>query len=132
MIDTPVDPGDGTIDGGGSPNCNLIDICQVGGQVGGHGATPSNPPCTFPDSIIGSGPTDPMGHFHIVINPPLGDNECIYAYDTCSMLISPVVCIRPAAPVPALSPRLLAVALGILSLIAFVGMIRLRRRSESP
>ena len=79
-------------------------------------------------TILGSGPTNAMGHFNIPINPPLGDNECIYAFDTCTMEISPVVCIRPAAPAPAMSPRVLGVALAMLSLIAFVGLLRLRQR----
>jgi hypothetical protein len=56
-------------------------------------------------------------------------NECIYAFDTCSMLTSPVACARLPAPVPVLSQQLLAVALAILSLVAVIGIARLRRRT---
>jgi len=43
------------------------------------------------------------------------------------MQISPVVCVTQPAPAPALSPRLLAVALAMLSLIALLGVRRRRR-----
>jgi len=58
-------------------------------------------------------------------------NECIYAFDTCSMLVSSVTCITPPAPAPALSPRMLALALAMLSLIALLGLRRLWRY-EAP
>jgi hypothetical protein len=84
-------------------------------------------PCTFPDTIIGSGMSGPTGQFNIPVSPPLAIGECIYAFDTCSQLVSPVTCIFPPAPAPALSPQHLAVALGFLSLIGLIGVRRLRR-----
>jgi hypothetical protein len=100
-----------------------IDICEVG-----SGTTPSVPPCTGADTKLGMGPAGSNGSFSITV-PPLMANECIYAFDTCAMLTSPVVCARLPAPVPALSQQLLVVALGVLSLVALVGLGRLRRRT---
>jgi hypothetical protein len=73
------------------------------------------------------GPTGSNGTFSITV-PPLEANECIYAFDTCAKLTGPVACARLPAPAPALSQRLLVVALGVLSLVALVRLGRLRRR----
>ena len=123
IINTPIQPGDGTITGHSTDNCSEIDICQVG-----SGTIPSVPPCTAPDTKIGMGPAGPNGSFNITV-PPLEANQCIYAFDTCAMLTSPVVCARVPAPAPALSQRLLVVTLGVLSLVALLGLGRLRRRT---
>ena len=61
--------------------------------------------------------------------PPLEVNECIYAFDTCSMFTGPVACARLPAAAPALSQQLLIVALAVLSLVAMIGIVRLRRRA---
>jgi hypothetical protein len=74
------------------------------------------------------GPAGPNGSFNIAV-PPLEANQCIYAFDTCAMVTSPVACARLPAPAPALSQRLLVVALGVLSLVALLGVGRLRRRT---
>jgi hypothetical protein len=126
-IETPISPGSGTVPGNGTPNCSEIDICEIGND----GRTPSTPPCSGPDTIIGKGPDGPTGKFNIPVSPPLEIGECIYAFDTCSMLVSSVTCITPPAPVPALSPRILALALAMLGLIALFGLWRLRRY-EAP
>jgi hypothetical protein len=120
LITGELEPGDGTIPGTSNP-CNLIDICLIGGG----GVTPSNPPCTAPDSILGSGPSN--GTFNIPITPPLTVNQCIYAYDTCNMLVGNVACARQPAPAPALSPRGTLFAVIALSLVALFGLLRLRR-----
>ena len=78
--------------------------------------------------VIGTGPAAANGSFSITV-PPLMANECIYAFDTCSGFTSPVACARLPAPVPALSQQLLAVALAVLSLVAVIGIARLRRRT---
>jgi hypothetical protein len=88
---------------------------------------PSVPPCTSPDTILGTGSTNALGQFSIAIMPPLSNNECIYAFDVCNDLLGPVECARSPAAAPALSPRLTVLALGMLSLIAVIGLIRLRR-----
>jgi hypothetical protein len=123
IINTPIEPGDGTVTGTGTSNCSEIDICEIG-----SGNIPSTPPCTAPDTKIGMGPAGPNGSFSITV-PALAANECIYAFDTCAMLTSPVACARLPAAAPALSERLLIVALGVLSLVALVGLGRLRRQT---
>jgi hypothetical protein len=71
-----------------------------------------------------------MDGFAIAIMPPLQDGDCIYAFDTCSSLISAVRCAVAPAPVPALSAPAMAVAAGVLGLIALLGVARLRRRPD--
>lgn len=117
-----VDPGDTTVDGNGQPNCNLFQVCSVGGG----GTTPSMPPCSAPDSIIGSGPSNGAGNFSIPV-PPLAVNQCVYVYDTCNQLVSDVACARPAAAAPAMSPRMTVVAMLVLGLVALFSLLRLRR-----
>jgi hypothetical protein len=109
-----------------SPNCAAIEVCQVGGG----GRTPSSPPCMPPDTMLGSGPSSANGAFSILISPPLQGGECIYAFDTCSGLTSAVRCVVTPAPAPALSGRALLLALGILSAVALLGLMRLRRSSQ--
>lgn len=115
-----VEPGDDSVTGTSNP-CALVQICLVGGG----GVTPSDPPCSAPDTVLGSGASN--GTFNIMIAPPLGVNQCIYAYDTCNLLVSDVVCAREPAAAPALSPRGTIVAMIALSLVALVSMLRLRR-----
>ena len=80
-----------------------------------------------PDSIIGSGPSDGAGNFNITV-PPLAVNECIYVFDTCNNLVGPVACARPAAPAPAMSPRMTVVAMLVLGLVALFSLLRLKRQ----
>ncbi len=116
-------PGDSSVSGDGSPNCNKIQICKVG-VVGG---TPSMPPCTLPDTMLGMGPTNGAGIFNIPIAPPLAEGECIYAFDTCTNLVSAVECAFAPAPAPVVSRRTLPLAVALLGLVALVGLLRLRR-----
>jgi hypothetical protein len=67
------------------------------------------------------------GQFNIMLNKELEQGDCIYAFDTCTGLVSPVVCTFVPAPAPALSPALTAAALAMLSLIALIGVRRLNR-----
>lgn len=117
-----VSPGDTTVDGNGQPNCSLFQVCSVGGG----GTTPSVPPCSAPDSVIGSGPSNGAGNFSIPV-PPLAVNQCVYVYDTCNQLVSDVACARPAAAAPAMSPRMTVVAMLVLGLVALLSLLRLRR-----
>jgi hypothetical protein len=71
-----------------------------------------------------SGPT---GQFNIPLSAPLAIGECVYVFDTCSGLVSPVACAFPPAPAPTLSPQLLAGAVAMLSLLGLLGVWRLRR-----
>ncbi|HSP99255.1 MAG TPA: hypothetical protein VL049_18690 [Candidatus Dormibacteraeota bacterium] len=119
-----VHPGDSTVPGNGQPNCSLFEVCLIGGG----GADPSIPPCTAPDSIIGSGPSNGAGNFNIPISPPLIANQCIYVFDTCNQLVGPVACARPAAPAPAMSPRMTVVAMLVLGLVALFSLLRLKRQ----
>ncbi|HSQ00433.1 MAG TPA: hypothetical protein VL049_24700 [Candidatus Dormibacteraeota bacterium] len=127
MITGDLEPGDDTVGGNASPGCNLIQICEVGGG----GVTPSSPPCTAPDTLLGSGPASASGHFNIPIAPPLENHECIYAFDTCTALTSAVRCAVAPAPAPALSGRALQLAVGVLGLVALLGLAR-RRRDAGP
>jgi len=116
-------PDDGSVSGSGSPGCNLIQICKIGGGS----VTPSTPPCDAPDTLIGSGPANASGQFSIAIAPPLQNRECIYAFDTCTVLASAVRCAVAPAPASALSERGVLLAVGALGLVALFGMARLRR-----
>ena len=85
------------------------------------------PSCSDPpDALIGSGPSN--GSFNIAV-PPLAVNQCVYVCDTCTMLTSDVACARPAAPAPAMSPRMTVVAMLVLGLVAIVSLLRLKRDS---
>jgi hypothetical protein len=105
---------------GSGPPCQLYQVCSIGGG----GTTPSDPPCTAPDTVIGSGPSN--GNFNIAV-PPLAVNQCVYVFDTCTMLISDVACARPPAPAPAMSPQMTVVAMLVLGLVALVSLLRLKR-----
>jgi hypothetical protein len=78
------------------------------------------------------GPSNASGLFAVAIAPPLAANECIYAFDTCTMLVSAVQCARLPAPAPALSPRALLLAVAALGLVALLGFTRLRRNRSGP
>jgi len=54
-------------------------------------------------------------------------NQCVYVYDTCTMLVSDVACARPPAPAPAMSPQMTVVAMLVLGLLALVSLLRLKR-----
>ena len=123
QLDTGVGPGDDSVGGSGEPDCGDIRICHIGGS----GTTPSSPPCTAPDTVLGSGPSDGAGNFDIMIAPPLSAFECVYAYDTCNSLVGPTLCAGSPAPAPALSPRLLALSMAVLGLVALLGLHRRRR-----
>ena len=123
VINPGVEPGADSVTGTGQPNCNLIQICLIGGG----GTEPADAPCQAPDSVLGSGPSNVFGNFTIPIAPSLSVNQCVYAYDTCNDLVGPASCARLPAPAPAMSPRMTVVAMLILSLVALVGMLRLRR-----
>ena len=119
VINGPLAPGAGNVTGSASSNCANITICLVDGT----GAAPCLNP---PGSVLATGASNAGGQFNIAV-PPLMVNQCIYAFDTCTGLASAVTCARLPAPVPTLSARLLAVAVGVLSLIALVGLARTRR-----
>jgi hypothetical protein len=116
------EPGDGSVSGTASPLCAKIQICAVAGG----GTMPSAPPCTAPDTMLGMGTTNAGGLFTIAIMPPLMAGECIYAFDTCTSLVSAVQCVGGPAPAPALSPRALALAVATLGLVAMLALMRLR------
>ncbi len=117
-----VEPGTTSVSGTGSSNCAKVQVCAVGGG----GTTPSTPPCTAPDSMLGMGPTGPTGQFTVAV-PPLQAGQCVYVFDTCTMLVSAVRCAIAPAPAPALSARALALAVAVVTLIALLGLLRVRR-----
>lgn len=88
---------------------------------------PNVPPCTAPDTVRGAGPSTASGLFTVAVAPPLAAGECIYAFDTCTGLVSAVVCAFAPAPVPALSSGALPLAVAGLGLVALLGLLRLRR-----
>jgi LPXTG-motif cell wall-anchored protein len=71
--------------------------------------------------------SDATGMFNIALNQPLAEGDCIYVFDTCTGLVGPVACAFGPAPAPTLSPRLLLLAIGVLSAIAGLGLRRRRR-----
>ena len=130
VIDPPLKPNDTRVPGSGPPNRNDGEmlICLIGGT----NPIPNMPPCMAPDSIISMCGTDGAGRFIDggfpgCIVPPLQIGQCVYAYDTITMLISNVVCVTAPAPAPALQPPMLLVALAILAVIAAIGLRRIRR-----
>jgi hypothetical protein len=116
-------PGDGSVSGTASALCMKIQICAVAGG----GTTPSMPPCTAPDTMLGMGMSNANGLFAIAVIPPLAAGECIYAFDTCTGLVSAVACATAPASAPALSARALPLAVAALSLVTLIGLLRLRR-----
>ena len=91
------------------------------------------PPCTAPDTVLGSGTVQPDGAFEVMLTQPLERSDCIYA--VCSGLTGPISalqCVLPIAPAPALSQRALATAVGVLGLVAFLALIRRRRGAFEP
>jgi hypothetical protein len=115
-----LEPGDTSVSGTGSPGCGVLQICLIGGPAN----MPSVPPCTDPDQVIGTGMVEPDGSFEVILTVPLELNDCIYA--TCGGLVGPVECLYPPAPAPALSPRSLALAIGVLCSIALLALLRRR------
>jgi len=53
----------------------------------------------------------------------------VYAYDQCAGELSPVFCIEPTAPAPALSRFNLAL---VVSLLVLIGGVAFRRRHLQP
>lgn len=134
IIDPPLNPGDTRVPGSGPPNRSdgQMLICLIGGQPPN---VPNPVPCQAPDSVISQCGTTGGGIFFDqgfpgCVVPPLVIGQCVYAYDTVTMLISNVVCVAPAAPAPALSPRLIGLALAMLTAIAALALHR-RRRHEA-
>jgi MYXO-CTERM domain-containing protein len=122
----PVESGDDTVTGTGQPNCSNppgVKICLIGGG----GTTPSMPPCSAPDTLLGTGSTNGAGDFSIMLPAPITNNQCIYAFDMCNSLVGPPVCATAPAPAPALSPRMTLLAVLMLSAIALIGLVRRRR-----
>ena len=94
---------------------------------------PHVPPCTGPDTILGSGGTDASGAFisggqsGIPLTKPLSDRQCLYAFDTCPGLVGPPACAIAPAAAPALAPLMLLIGTGILVGAGGVGIARARR-----
>ena len=124
----PVQPGDKRVDGEGTPNRSegAILICLIGGPD----RIPNVPPCQAPDTQLGSCGTDAAGRFTsssmlgCPLTQPLQDGECIYTYDTVTMLVGNVQCAVRAVPTPALSFWMLGVSLALLGLISALAMRR--------
>jgi len=117
--------GSTTVMGFGRPNlptpCIEIHDCGPDGICGGPGDVDDGPP-------LGTGKTDPTGKFTITLSSPLTCREKIFAIDVCAMppLVGPafvVICI-PAAPT--MSPPMILVLIGILSLVGLLGLARIR------
>jgi hypothetical protein len=132
IIDPPLNPGDTRVPGSGPPGRadGQIFICLIGGP---DPTMPNVPPCQGPDTNIGMCGTTGAGAFIDngspgCLVPPLQIGQCVYAFDTVTMLISNVVCVAPPAPAPALSAQMIVVALALLTAIAGVSLQRLRRQ----
>lgn len=113
-IDRPVNPGDSNVTGTGTPDPCEIDICLLAGSAA------STPPCTSADTLLGAGTTDGTGQYNAALGAPLAAGECVYAFDTCSGLISLPACAAggPPAPAPALGLDGMIFALGAMVWLA--------------
>ena len=118
------EPGSNEVTGTGPPNRDpdCLKVYEVGPNRVPDGGAPD-------DVLLGSGGTDANGNFTIMLSRPLKSGDIIFIVDTCAMppTSGPLDLITGAAPAPALSPALLAVALAMLSLIALAGVRRRRR-----
>ena len=118
------EPGSNEVTGTGPPNLGpeCLKVYEVGPNRVPNGGSPD-------DVLLGSGGTDTNGNYSIMLNRPLKAGDVIFIVDTCAMppASGPLDLIGGAAPAPALSPALLAVALAMLSLIALAGTRRRQR-----
>lgn len=128
MILSGADEGSSRVFGSGAPNLpdTCIVVCEAGLNMTG---------CQVDDMEIGRGGTDGSGNFRdggdpgIAVVPPLAAGDRICAVDVCSdpPRDGNCVLVTAPAPAPAMSPRGLMGAVALLSLVAMVGVMRLRR-----
>lgn len=123
--------GTARISGMGTPNGKLGDSCIQIFSVGPNGK-PDNPPGSIDDELLGTGGTDAAGNFvdtsdmpGIPLSRPLGIGDRVFAYDVCEGLAGAVV--AAIVPAPLFSASGLAAAVGVLLIVAFIGLTRSRR-----
>ncbi len=118
------EPGSNEVTGTGPPDLGpeCLKVYEVGPNRVPDGGGPD-------DVLLGTGGTDANGNYAIGLNRPLKAGDVIFIVDTCAIppASGPLDLITGAAPAPALSPALLAVALAMLSLIALTGTRRRQR-----
>lgn len=114
--------------GVGTPHAIPGDTCIEIYSVGSNGV-PDDPPGSVDDELLGTGGTDADGNFvdgmdmpGIMIDPPLGPDTRIFAYDVCEDLVGPVTGAQFPAPVLSLAGYALAVV--ILFFVAALGLTR--------
>ena len=118
--------------GTGTPNAAPGDTC-IAIYAAGPNRVPDQPPGSVDDELLGTGGTDANGNFvdatenlGISLSRALMPGDIIFAADICQDLVGQVAVIEPAAPAPALSPVLLALAVALLALIGSLGVLRRR------
>jgi hypothetical protein len=114
--------------------CGIV-ICEVGpnGIPEPDTGNPADPCGGDDENLNQGGPvgSDSTGRFCVDLDRELMDGDAIYAVDTCSPAVGGVLLVIDPAPAPVLSNFFTAVALAVLTLIAFVGVTRMRR-APSP
>jgi hypothetical protein len=122
------DPGSDDVTGMG--RSNLGPTCLRVFEVGDNGVPDNGQP---DDEFLGQGGTDAMGNFSIMLNRPLADGDTIYVIDVCAPfspgnpLVGPLVLVVAPAVAPAMSMRVLLLALVMLAGIA---LLRIRKRAR--
>jgi hypothetical protein len=122
--------GTARIFGTGTPEGKPSDSCIQIYLVGANG-TPDSPPGSVDDELLGTGGTDAAGSFvdlsdmpGIPLSRPLGIGARIFASDVCEGLTGAVV--AALVPAPVLSAAGLGVAVGLLLIVALIGLTRAR------
>jgi hypothetical protein len=114
----------------GKPNDSCILIYLVGPND-----TPDSPPGSVDDELLGTGGTNAAGNFvdssemaGIPLSRPLGIGDRVFAYDVCEGLTGAVV--AAIVPAPVLSAAGLSMAVGMLLIVALIGLTRSRRDAQ--
>jgi len=79
-----------------------------------------------PDELLGMGSTNAQGLFIVNLNRPLVLGERIYAVDTCNDLTGVPVTVTAGEVAPTMSPQVLLLLSGVLTLVGALGLRRLR------
>jgi hypothetical protein len=136
VLDPSLLPGDERAGGSAEPDLadGCILICAAGPN--GQPETSAGPgACGGDDVPVGSGGTDSTGAFQsggqpgIPLDPPPTNATLLCVFDVCNSIDGNCLLIASAAAAPALSSLPLGVALLVLTGLAAIGILRLRRIS---
>ena len=126
--------GTARIFGTGTPEGKPSDSCIQIYLVGANG-TPDSPPGSVDYELLGTGGTDAAGNFvdlsdmpGIPLSRPLGIGDRIFAYDVCEALTGAAV--AALVPAPVVSAAGLGAVVGVLLIVALIGLTRSRRHAQ--